>query len=117
MDMDYLRKLVNDAYDECERLNTDGPLYAELLAYIDKERQPFVAGELARARSELAIAGPLLAVVALMDDDDRAGTMKVHRDSMESIDPLFGPGDGRTLYLRDAAARFVDGKFSRGKTQ
>lgn len=38
MDIDYLKKQIDACIEECERLNTDGPAYAELCEYIDKER-------------------------------------------------------------------------------
>ncbi len=56
----------------------------------------------------LRVAHTLLCVVALMDEDERPGAVKVHLDSMPSLAPLFTVIDGRALYLTEAVRRFVD---------
>lgn len=38
MDLDHLKKLVDEANEEAERLNDTGPAYEVLVTYLDKER-------------------------------------------------------------------------------
>lgn len=100
---------------ECQQLRS---IALELRGYRDTEGTNVacfdkVLAERDALRAELAIAGPLLAVVAIMDADQCIGEMKVFRYSMPSIAPLFIEGENDALYLQEAANRFVDGKFGK----
>lgn len=93
MDLDHLKKLVDASIEECETTNDTGKAYDELLAYIDSERVPSVARELAvlRPLAEAAHGWAHAGSEAIADGEMPAITQRLVQSVMRYDDSPWRP--------------------------